>query len=187
MTLGDGAGQASSGSGKPLLRLGVKPFSTAAIQVKVGVAGIGLDLAVPAASRLNLRVGGNFFQYNPNLVVDGINVIGNIQLRSASASVDVFPFGNAFRISPGVVFYNGNILTGRGVNTATPERVSALAITNGLITYVGPDDQTMGMCAAKEKVDLHGRPHHYMRADLGHYPPIHDAETGFSSFLKRAA
>jgi len=111
MTLGDGAGQASSGSGKPLLRLGVKPFSTAAIQVKVGVAGIGLDLAVPAASRLNLRVGGNFFQYNPNLVVDGINVIGNIQLRSASASVDVFPFGNAFRISPGVVFYNGNTIS----------------------------------------------------------------------------
>ena len=36
-------------------------------------------------------------------------------------------------------------------------------------------------------IDLHGRPHHYMRADLGHYPPILDAETGFSSFLKRAA
>jgi hypothetical protein len=36
-------------------------------------------------------------------------------------------------------------------------------------------------------VDLHGRPHHHMRADLDHYPPIHDAETGFSSFLKRAA
>ncbi len=38
-----------------------------------------------------------------------------------------------------------------------------------------------------DQVDLHGRPHHYMQADLDHYPPIHDAETGFSSFLKRAA
>ena len=41
--------------------------------------------------------------------------------------------------------------------------------------------RTLGM------VDLHGRPHHHMRADLDHYPPILDAETGFSSFLKRAA
>jgi putative N-acetyltransferase (TIGR04045 family) len=38
-----------------------------------------------------------------------------------------------------------------------------------------------------DRVDLHGRPHHRMRADLDHYPPILDAETGFSSFLRRAA
>jgi putative N-acetyltransferase (TIGR04045 family) len=38
-----------------------------------------------------------------------------------------------------------------------------------------------------ETLDLHGRPHHHMRADLAYYPPIQDAETGFSSFLKRAA
>ncbi len=37
------------------------------------------------------------------------------------------------------------------------------------------------------RVDLHGRPHHYMRADLAHYPPIEDAETGFTSLLRRAA
>jgi putative N-acetyltransferase (TIGR04045 family) len=36
-------------------------------------------------------------------------------------------------------------------------------------------------------LDLHGRPHHHMRADLDHYPPIQDAETGFTAFLKRAA
>ena len=110
MSLSDGTGQASYGSSAPL-RLGVKPFSTAAIQIKAGLAGAGLDLAVPVAGRMNLRVGGNYFQYNPNLVVDGINVVGNIQLRSASANVDVFPFGNAFRISPGVVVYNGNSIS----------------------------------------------------------------------------
>ena len=90
------------------IRIGVAPFSTAAIQIKIGSAGPGLDVAVPVAGRMNLRAGGSFFSYNPNLVEDGINVIGNIQLRSASANVDFFPFGNAFRISPGVVFYNGN-------------------------------------------------------------------------------
>jgi putative N-acetyltransferase (TIGR04045 family) len=37
-----------------------------------------------------------------------------------------------------------------------------------------------------EEVVLHGRPHHFMRADLNHYPPITDPETGFLS-LPRAA
>jgi len=96
------------GAGTQPLKTGVTPFSAVAVQIKVGVAGPGLDVAVPLAGRMNLRAGGSFFSYNPNLVEDGINVIGNIQLRSASASVDIFPFGNAFRISPGAVFYNGN-------------------------------------------------------------------------------
>jgi len=37
-----------------------------------------------------------------------------------------------------------------------------------------------------EEVLLHGRPHHFMRADLNHYPPIADAETGFMSLPKAA-
>ncbi len=90
------------------MKMGVAPFSAVAIQVKAGLAGVGLDVAVPVAGRMNLRVGGSFFSYNPNLTVDGITVNGTIQFRSGSANVDIFPFGNAFRISPGVVFYNGN-------------------------------------------------------------------------------
>jgi putative N-acetyltransferase (TIGR04045 family) len=34
---------------------------------------------------------------------------------------------------------------------------------------------------------LHGRPHHFMHADLSRYPPIADAETGFLSLPKKAA
>ena len=37
-----------------------------------------------------------------------------------------------------------------------------------------------------DEVVLHGRPHHFMRADLNHYPPIADAETGFLSLPKAA-
>lgn len=37
-----------------------------------------------------------------------------------------------------------------------------------------------------EEIVLHGRPHHVMRADLGKYPPIADAETGFLSLPKAA-
>jgi putative N-acetyltransferase (TIGR04045 family) len=38
-----------------------------------------------------------------------------------------------------------------------------------------------------EETLLHGRPHHFMEADLAHYPPIADAEAGFLSLPKKAA
>jgi putative N-acetyltransferase (TIGR04045 family) len=40
--------------------------------------------------------------------------------------------------------------------------------------------------ATIEEVELHGRPHHFMRADLNYYPPFADAETGFLSLPKAA-
>jgi putative N-acetyltransferase (TIGR04045 family) len=38
-----------------------------------------------------------------------------------------------------------------------------------------------------EETEFHGRAHHFMQADLAHYPPIADAETGFLSLPKKAA
>ncbi len=38
-----------------------------------------------------------------------------------------------------------------------------------------------------EERDIHGRPHHFMRADLRRYPPLADAETGFLSLPRKAA
>ena len=38
-----------------------------------------------------------------------------------------------------------------------------------------------------EEVELRGRPHHFMQADLAHYPPIAHPEVGFLSLPKRAA
>lgn len=34
------------------------------------------------------------------------------------------------------------------------------------------------------EIDLHGRPHRLMRADLGHYPPMHDPEHGLVTLLR---
>jgi hypothetical protein len=90
------------------LKLGVEPFSAIALQVKVGLAGVGVDIATPVASKMNLRMGASFFSYNPNLAIDGETIDGAIHLESIHESFDFFPFGNSFRISPGVTFYNGN-------------------------------------------------------------------------------
>ena len=104
----------SAGGGKSKAvyeKRAVAPFSAVAIGLKLGIGGIGIDVATPLATKLNLRVGASFFSFNPNLVEDGIDIIGNIQLESVTESFDFFPFGNDFRVSPGVVFYNGNHIT----------------------------------------------------------------------------
>ncbi|HEX3938082.1 MAG TPA: MSMEG_0567/Sll0786 family nitrogen starvation N-acetyltransferase [Xanthobacteraceae bacterium] len=38
-----------------------------------------------------------------------------------------------------------------------------------------------------EEIMAHGKPHHFMQADLNRYPPIADAKTGFLSLPKQAA
>ncbi len=37
-----------------------------------------------------------------------------------------------------------------------------------------------------EVLELHGRPHHRMEADLAFYPPFHKPEEGFLSLRKAA-
>jgi predicted amidohydrolase YtcJ len=55
-----------------------------------------------------------------------------------------------------VTYYNGDILTGKGLDTPSPERVSAVAIAGGRIVYAGADAKALALCDANEKVDLHG-------------------------------
>jgi hypothetical protein len=114
-----GAGQAIS-NGPDHLR----PFSAVGIAVKVGAAGLGAEAATPLAHKFNLRGGASFFNYNVNnLVEDGFNINGTIALKSVNTSLDWFPFGGKFRVSPGVTIYNGNRFNGTatvpGGNTIT--------------------------------------------------------------------
>jgi len=53
-----------------------------------------------------------------------------------------------------VVFYNGNILTGKDLLTSTPERIKSFAIEAGKIVAIDPTDSLNG--CAKESIDLHG-------------------------------
>ena len=52
------------------------------------------------------------------------------------------------------VYYNGNILTGKGLNTPAPERVKSVAIEDGKIVAVDPTDSLYG--CGKQEIDLHG-------------------------------
>ena len=97
------------GEKKKYREMSFKPFSSVAVAVKVGVGGIGFDLATPLGRHFNLRGGGMFFGYNTSIVTDdGYQVNGDLKLKTVTAMLDYAPFGGSFRISPGIVFYNGN-------------------------------------------------------------------------------
>ena len=89
-----------------------KAFSAVGIDVKIGAGGIGFDVATPLARKFNLRGTGYFFKYNTSITENYVTYGSDIQLATGGASLDWFPFGGGFRLSAGVVGYNGNQLTG---------------------------------------------------------------------------
>ena len=89
-----------------------KAFSAVGVDVKIGVGGIGFDVAAPLARKFNLRGTGYFFKYNTSITENYVTYGSDIQLATGGASLDWFPFGGSFRLSAGVVGYNGNQLTG---------------------------------------------------------------------------
>jgi hypothetical protein len=77
------------------------------VGVKVSTLGIGGEVAVAVSHRSNVRFGFNAFSYGDTFVKDGVTYKGNLDLRSAQASYDLF-LSRWFHVSPGVLVYNGN-------------------------------------------------------------------------------
>ena len=94
-----------------------RPLSRIALGAGVSPLGIQLQLATNLSRHFNLRGTGNFFNYSTNFTTDGINSIAKLNLASAGAALDIYPFRSGFRISPGALFYNQNQLT---ASTAVP-------------------------------------------------------------------
>jgi hypothetical protein len=88
-----------------------RPFSHIAFGAGVSPLGIQLQAATNLSSHFNLRGTGNVFNHSTNFTSNGINATAKLNLASAGAAVDIYPFHVGFRLSPGVLFYNQNQLT----------------------------------------------------------------------------
>jgi hypothetical protein len=85
------------------------PFSRMGIGADVSPLGIGIKSAIVLNEYFDARLMGNFFNYNSNrFEVDVFNVNASLHLASAAAALDWYPFNSIWRLSPGVLFYNGN-------------------------------------------------------------------------------
>lgn len=69
-----------------------------------GINGVGGDIAVPIARKWNVRLGGQHFGYTGHFTSDGAQIDATMHLGGGKGSVDWFPFGNGFHISPQVFF-----------------------------------------------------------------------------------
>lgn len=88
------------------------PFSRVGIGANVNPMGVGILGAIVLNHYLDARVLGNFFGYTGNFEVEGFHVNADIHMASVGAALDYYPFGSVFRVSPGVLFYNGNQVSG---------------------------------------------------------------------------
>jgi hypothetical protein len=78
-----------------------------AVGLKVGLYGLGPEVAVALTHRLNVRGGFNWLGVSDSFHYDGASYNADLHFRSIEAHLDWFPIGS-FHISPGVLLYNGN-------------------------------------------------------------------------------
>ena len=116
--LGAGQGRSQSllrsAASKPVTPWTIRPFSRVGIEAHAGLGGTGFNVATPLSRSFNVRAGADFFGYTSTFEDQGADVAAKLLLRSGHASLDWFPFGGRFRVSPLVVFANNN----RGTATA---------------------------------------------------------------------
>ena len=102
----------------PVLPRTFRPFSKIGIESYAGFGGIGLDVAAALSRKLNLRAGSEYFGYSTKFVDQGVDIAIKARMQSGHASLDWFPFGGGFRLSPLVVFANNNRLRATAVIAA---------------------------------------------------------------------
>jgi hypothetical protein len=85
------------------------PFSRIAIGADVNPLGVGFKTAILLDHYYDARFMGNFFVFNSSkFEIEGFNATADLHMSSAQASLDWYPFGSIWRISPGLLFLNGN-------------------------------------------------------------------------------
>ncbi len=88
-----------------------RPFSRFAIGGGISVMGPGGELTAYINNHLNVRASGNAFSYSTSFTTNGFPAKASLNMASARISGDIYPFHLGFRLSPGLMMYNGNELT----------------------------------------------------------------------------
>jgi hypothetical protein len=85
------------------------------IGVKTTFLGIGAEVATRITHHSNARAGFNILGYSRSFSKDGINYGGHLSFRTVEAHYDIYPWAGNFHISPGVLAYMGNPVTGNAI------------------------------------------------------------------------
>jgi len=77
------------------------------VGVKASTLGVGIEYERLLGENFGLRLGVNYFQLDGDFDVDLITYDASVDLQTASALVDWYPFAGIFRLTGGIM-YNGN-------------------------------------------------------------------------------
>lgn len=89
------------------------PWSRVGIGADVSPLGIGVKGAFNLNLFMDARVDADFLSITTGrFEVEGFNVNANIHMDSAAALVDFYPWSSVWRLSAGLMFVNGNQLSG---------------------------------------------------------------------------
>lgn len=92
-------------AGPPQGKLGSSAADKIGVQAKIGTLGIGGEVAVEVAHRVNIRGGFSLFNFTHSFNNNGITYDGTLKLRSVNANLDLYLLG-PLHVSPGVLLYN---------------------------------------------------------------------------------
>jgi hypothetical protein len=98
----------------------VSASPTVTTAITGGTLGVGPELGV-RETHVGIRANATFLGFGVTIKSDDTKYDGDAKLRSAGATLDVYPFGGGFRLSAGAR-YNRN----RGTVTATPTRNTSI-------------------------------------------------------------
>ncbi len=86
-----------------------QPFSRVGIGADVSPSGIGIKSAIVLTQYFDARGLVNFFNYNSGIFeIEGFRVDAQLHLASAGAMVDYYPLNSIWRLSAGMMLFNGN-------------------------------------------------------------------------------
>lgn len=119
------------------------PFSHLAFSLNASTLGGSAQMATPLGNRFNLRVGGNFLQFQYPFTMDGVQYTPQIKLESGQGTLDWFPGNGEFHVSAGALYFRNGF---SGSAAVEPGQVYTLGGT----TYINSiDDPVSGTASLK--------------------------------------
>jgi hypothetical protein len=89
------------------------PWSRMSVGADVSPLGIGIKGTIDINTFMDARGNFDIFRFNPGRFdVEGFDTYAHLQLTSAAAMYDVYPWNSVWRLSAGVMLFNNNQLSG---------------------------------------------------------------------------
>jgi len=90
-------------------------FSRVGIGADLSLLGIGIKSATILTQKIDLRLMGNFFNFNASKFdIQGTTVSGTIHLASLQTAIDFYPRNSIWRLSAGALLWSGNQISAEG-------------------------------------------------------------------------